>query len=89
MSCSVGHRCNMDLALLWLWCRPATAALIQPLAREFPYAVGRALKKKKKGIWMKQNKTKTTKKPQRIWFHTIQQRRPVIPNGEADGRVIN
>ena len=27
-----------DLALLWLCCRPAAAALIQPLAWEFPYA---------------------------------------------------
>ena len=38
MSCGVGHRCGSDLALLWLWCRPAPAALIQPLAWELPYA---------------------------------------------------
>ena len=37
-----------DLALLWLWCRPAAVALIGPLAWEFPYAAGVALKKKKK-----------------------------------------
>ena len=37
-----------DLALLWLWCRLAAAAPIQPLAWEPPYAVGAALKKKKK-----------------------------------------
>ena len=30
------------------WCRPAVAALIQPLARELPYVAGVALKKKKK-----------------------------------------
>ena len=29
-----------DLALLWLWCRLAAAALIQPLAWELPYASG-------------------------------------------------
>ena len=34
------------LLLLWLWCRPAAVALIQPLAREPPYATGVALKKK-------------------------------------------
>ena len=34
--------------LLWLWCRPAPAALIQPLAWEPPYAVGAALKRQKK-----------------------------------------
>ena len=45
-SCSIGHRCNSDPALLW--CRPAAAALISPLAWELPYAVGVALKKKDK-----------------------------------------
>ena len=33
-----------DLALLWLWCSPAAAALIQPLAWECPYAPGEALR---------------------------------------------
>ena len=52
MSCGVGHRHGLDpvlldLALLWLWCRPAAAALIQLLAWELPYAAGTALKKKK------------------------------------------
>ena len=37
-----------DPALLLLWCRPAAEALIQPLAWELPYAVGGALKSKKK-----------------------------------------
>ena len=32
MSCSVGCRCSLDLALLWLWHRLAAAALIQPLS---------------------------------------------------------
>ena len=32
MSCCVGCRQGSDLALLWLWCRPAAIALIQPLA---------------------------------------------------------
>ena len=36
-----------DLALLWLWCRPAATAPIRPLAWELPYAVGAALKNKK------------------------------------------
>ena len=48
MSCGVGCRCSSDLALLWLWCRLVATALIQPLAQELPYAVGAALKKKKK-----------------------------------------
>ena len=37
-----------DPALLWLWCRPMTTALIQPLAWEPPYAAGVALKRLKK-----------------------------------------
>ena len=36
------------LLLLWLWCRPAAAAPIQPLAWELPHATGVALKRKKK-----------------------------------------
>ena len=32
----VNHRHCLDLALLWLWQRPAAAALIQPLAWELP-----------------------------------------------------
>jgi len=45
MSCSVGcPRCCLELALLWLWCRLAAAALIRPLAWELPYALGAILK---------------------------------------------
>ena len=48
MSCSVGHRYGSDPAMLWLWRRPVTTALIRPLAWEPPYATGAALEKKKK-----------------------------------------
>ena len=33
-----------DLALLWLWCRPAAVAPMWPLAWELPYAADAALK---------------------------------------------
>ena len=46
MSCDVVHRCGSDPALLWLWCRLAAG----PLAWEPPYAMGVALKSKKKKI---------------------------------------
>ena len=36
---------QLSPALLWLWCRPAAAALIQPLAWEPSCAMGVALKK--------------------------------------------
>ena len=31
MSCGVVHRHGLDLALLWLWCRPAAVASIEHL----------------------------------------------------------
>ena len=34
-----------DPSLLWLWCRPAATAPLQPLAQEPPYARGVALNK--------------------------------------------
>ena len=46
MSCGVGCRCGLDLALLWLWL--AATAPIRPLAWELPYAAGMALKEEKK-----------------------------------------
>ena len=48
MSCGVGRTGCLDLALLWLWRRPAATAPIRLLAWEIPYAVGAALKKDKK-----------------------------------------
>ena len=44
-----------DPVLLWLWCRLAATAPIQPLAWEPPYVMGVALEKKK------QNKKQTKK----------------------------
>ena len=40
----------MDPELLWLWCRPAAADLIRPLAWEPPHASGAALKKREKSF---------------------------------------
>ena len=51
VSCGVGCRGGLDSALLWLWRRLAAAALIRPLAWELPYAMGAALKRKKKKIY--------------------------------------
>ena len=48
MSCGVGSRHGLDLALLWLCCRPAAVAPIRPLAWEHPYALIAVLKRKKK-----------------------------------------
>ena len=47
MSCSVGHRRGLDLALLWFWRRLASTAPIRPLAWEPPHAAGAALEKTK------------------------------------------
>ena len=48
VSRGVGRRYGLDPPLLWLWGRPAAAAPIQPLAWELQYALGVALKKRKK-----------------------------------------
>ena len=50
MSCGVGHKHGSDLALLWLWCRPAAEAPVQALAWEPPYAAGAKKTKKKNAI---------------------------------------
>ena len=48
MSCGVGCRHGFDLMLLWLWYRLAAVAPVGPLTWELSYAVGAALKSKKK-----------------------------------------
>ena len=48
MNCDVDLRHGLGMALLWLWHRPAAAALIQPLAWELPSAMGTAKKERKK-----------------------------------------
>ena len=59
MSCGVGRRHSLDPVLLWLWCRPAAAALISPLAWEPPYAMGEAQKAKEKKKSFKERTTHT------------------------------
>ena len=48
VSRGVGWRRGSDLALLWLWCRPAATAPIRHLGWDPPYAMVAALKKAKK-----------------------------------------
>ena len=56
------HRCGLDPTLLWLWCWPAAVAPIRPLAWEFPYATGAALKRQKRP-----KKKKKRKKEKKKW----------------------
>ena len=56
VSCSVGHRRGSDLALPWLWCRPAAAAPIQCLAWELACASNVTLKRKKETQKQKKEK---------------------------------
>ena len=48
MSCGLGRRHRLDVALLWLWHRMAAAGQIRSLAWEHPYAMGVAQKRQKK-----------------------------------------
>ena len=59
MSCGVGHRHGLDLALLWLWHRPVVAVLIRLLAWETPYATCAALKVKSKKAKKKKSNNNT------------------------------
>ena len=60
MSCGVDRRQGSDLALPWLWHRPAATAPIRPLALELPYATGAALKKAKREKKKKNNYERNT-----------------------------
>ena len=48
MSCGVGHRGGSDPKFLWPWRWLAAVTPMHPLAWELPYAMGAALKRKKK-----------------------------------------
>ena len=69
MSCGVGHRCSSDLALLWLWRRPAAIALTRPLAWGPLYAAGAALKRQK----TKKKKKKKKRKRKRFFKKSIEE----------------
>ena len=75
VSCGVGCRCGSDPALLWLWCRPAATALIQPLAWEPPYAVGAALEKAKRQKTTTKKQCSDTAEDQRHKLRTKQKAR--------------
>ena len=44
----VGHRCGLDQALLWLWCRSVATAPIQHLPWESRHDIGAAPKEDQK-----------------------------------------
>ena len=54
-SWGVVHGCSSDLVLLRLWCRLASATLLGPPGREFPYDEGAAIKREKRGWEEKKN----------------------------------
>ena len=55
MSHGVGYRRCLDLALLWMWRRPAAVASVGPLVWEPPYTASAALKSKNKQTRLSQN----------------------------------
>ena len=71
VSCGVGHRRGLDLALLWLWHRLAATAPVRPLVWEPPHAMGVALKGQKK---KKVKKKKRSGVP--VWAQQI--KKPVL-----------
>ena len=56
MMCGIGHRCNWDPVLLWLWCGLTDADPIRPSAQEIPHATDVALKRKIKQIKIQEDR---------------------------------
>ena len=83
MSCGVRRRHSSDPSLVWLWCRPVASALIGSLAWEPLYAMGVALKSKKKTISHKQRTVTATKHgiagPSESWVEPILLAPPACP----------
>ena len=77
--------------LLWLWCRPAAAALIQPLAWKRPHAMGVALKRQKKKIerernlWTKRSNLNVCKKKQNMWDNLVSPSQSYYQKEEGGG----
>ena len=67
----VGPRRGLDLALLWLWRRPAATAPTRPLAWEPPYAAAAALKRQKKRKNSVPQTSKILRKIQNFNYHII------------------
>ena len=66
MSCGIGCRHGSVPTLLWLWCRQAAAALIQPRGWEPPCASSGALKRQKTEKKEKENDADTAEVPSPI-----------------------
>ena len=83
VSCGVGRRRGSDLALPWLWHRPATVALIHPLAWEPPYAMGVALKRQNKNKQTKSSRARVLERGMRGsvpgWWQLCSSRRRMSP----------
>ena len=67
MSCGVGRRHGLDLALLWLWRKLAAVAPTRPLAWEPPHTTGVAPEKTKDKKKKKSYRHLT--KP--LWFSSL------------------
>ena len=66
MSCGLSHRHSSDPALLWLWCKPAATARVQPPAWELPYAAAGAALKRQKTKQKRKKKTKQKNNPPQV-----------------------
>ena len=88
MSCAVVRRCGSDLALMWLWHRPAATAPIRPLPWEPPCAMGEALKRQNKQT----NKTPNKQKSSMISFYQMYKEHILLKlfqKIEGDGTLPN
>ena len=80
-----------DVALLWLWCRPAATAPIWPLALELPYAMGAALKipkKKKRKERKKERKEKRNSLKLMTWAFTLKILKKIKPKVSRIKKIL-
>ena len=73
---------QLDLALLWLWCRPVATALFWPLAWEPPYAASTTLKRQTNKQKMRQVSLDADKSLNKFSIHS---RQYVSENWEVKG----
>ena len=67
--------CGLDLALLWLWRRPAATAPIRPITWEPPCATGVTLKRQKQ----KTNRNEISNLPDEVFKGTVIKILPEFP----------
>ena len=74
--------------VLWLWSRPAPAALIRPLSQELPYAARMAIKKEKKKEKKKRKEEEYVEFEHAKWIYILSHRNSTCKGSVAKNDVL-